>query len=452
VRFEDFKFLPRIASNIQAQGYTEPTPIQEQAIPSVLEGRDLIGLAETGTGKTAAFLLPILQRLSVTPAPVKNTVRALVIAPTRELAEQTYQAALDLGRQTRLRAVTIYGGAAFSPQARKLRAGVDIVIACPGRLLDHLNQRTVDLSHVETLVLDEADHMFDMGFLPDIRKILACLPAQRQTLLFSATMPEIIRKLARDILSDPVSIQIGNCTPVSTVSHVAYPVPTHLKTPLLLALLQKAEAGAALIFTRTKHGAKKLAAQIEKAGHSTASLHGNLSQRQRQAALDGFRDGEFKILVATDIAARGIDVTRVAHVINYDIPNTPDAYTHRIGRTGRAKRTGQAHSLITREDASMLRAIERLLGKPLMRRTLADFDYAARGGESDRDARPEPRGRFDKSRPQRDGAQGRPQFESGQGGRPQRDAGQSQPQRSSSKPAQGGLPQRFGGNRSGGGR
>jgi len=305
----------------------------------------------------------------------RGRVRALIIAPTRELAEQIHESIKELGRQTKLHSITIYGGVGVNPQIQKLRAGVEVVVACPGRLLDHINQGTIRLSSLEVLVLDEADRMFDMGFLPDIRKILKHVPTKRQTLLFSATMPDDIRRLAHEILHDPVTVQVGHTAPVNTVSHALYPVGQHLKTALLLELLHHTDTGSVLIFTRTKHRAKRVAQQLEKAGYKAASLQGNLSQNRRQAALDGFRDGSFQILVATDIAARGIDVSSISHVINYDIPDTVDAYTHRIGRTGRAAKTGDAFTLITREDEPMVRSIERVLGAKIERRTLKGFDY-----------------------------------------------------------------------------
>jgi len=372
LKFEPFKFHPSITAGIKALGYSTPTPIQVQAIPPVLEGRDVMGLAQTGTGKTAAFVLPILERLLKGP---RGRVRALIIAPTRELAEQTHVSIVTLGRDTKLRSVTIYGGVGVNPQIQKLRAGVEIVVACPGRLLDHLNQKTIDLSHVEVLVLDEADRMFDMGFLPDIRKIIKQLPAKRQTLLFSATMPDDIRKLVREVQHDPVTVQIGHAAPANTVSHALYPVEQHLKTALLMELLKHTDTESILIFTRTKHRAKRIGQQLEKAGFKAASLQGNLSQNKRQAALDGFRDGSYQILVATDIAARGIDVSSISHVINYDIPDTADAYTHRIGRTGRAAKTGDAFTFITREDEPLVKSIERVLGEKIERRILKDFDY-----------------------------------------------------------------------------
>ncbi len=370
--FTTFNLHPHIAAGVEALGYTTPTPIQRQAIPPVLHGRDVMGLAQTGTGKTAAFVLPILEHLIKRP---RGRIRALIIAPTRELAEQIHEAINALGRQTKLRSVTIYGGVATNPQIQKLRAGVEIVVACPGRLLDHIGQGTIRLSDLEVLVLDEADRMFDMGFLPDIRKIIQHLPAQRQTLLFAATMPDDIRRLAHDVLRTPVTVQVSPTLPVSTVAHALYPVDPHLKTALLIELLRHTDTGSVLVFTRTKHRAKRVGQQLEKAGYRAASLQGNLSQNQRQAALDGFRDGSVEVLVATDIAARGIDVSRISHVINYDMPDTIDAYTHRIGRTGRAEKTGDAFTFITHEDQAMVRSIERVLGKSVGRRTLQGFDY-----------------------------------------------------------------------------
>ena len=372
MNFESFKFDPRIAACIKAMGYMEPTPIQTQALPPVLGGRDVLGQAQTGTGKTAAFVLPILQRLLDRP---HGPVRALIVAPTRELSEQIHVAIKEMGGRTGIRSITVYGGVGMSPQVEGLHRGADIVVACPGRLLDHIEHRTVDLSHVEVLVLDEADRMLDMGFLPDIRRILAHVPKNRQTLLFSATLPEDIRRLAREFMHDPVTVQVGTSAPVDTVSHAIFPVAQHLKTPLLIELLRRTDTRSVLVFTRTKHRAKRLGSQLEDAGFRAVSLQGNLSQSRRQAAMDGFRSGAFQILVATDIAARGIDVSTISHVINYDIPETADAYTHRIGRTGRVDRTGDAFTLITQDDESELRAIERLLGSKIERRTLAGFDY-----------------------------------------------------------------------------
>jgi ATP-dependent RNA helicase RhlE len=368
VSFSKFSFHPQITAGITAVGYSTPTPIQRDAIPPILEGRDLLGMAQTGTGKTAAFVLPILQRLLKGP---RGKLRALILSPTRELAAQTHTAITHLGRQTGLRSVTVYGGVSPQPQIQKLRAGVDFVVACPGRLLDLMSQRVVNLRAIEVLVVDEADMMFDMGFLPDIRRILAALPKPRQTLLFSATMPDEIRKLATDMLHNPVMVEIGTQRPVETVSHAAYSVEPTAKVDTLLRLLRQTGDGQVLIFTRTKHRASKLSEQLVKAGIAATSLQGNLSQNRRQAAMDAFRSGRARVMVATDIASRGIDVSRITHVINYDLPDTADAYTHRIGRTGRMDRLGMALSLVTREDRPMVRTIERLLGSPLERRTLA---------------------------------------------------------------------------------
>jgi ATP-dependent RNA helicase RhlE len=384
--FQSFKFHPHITAGVTTAGYTAPTPIQTQAIPRVMEGCDVMGLAQTGTGKTAAFVLPILHKLMQGE---RGVIRALIVAPTRELAEQINEAILALGSQTRLRSVTVYGGVNVNTQIRKLKAGAEIIVACPGRLLDHLTQKTIDLSRMEILVLDEADQMFDMGFLPDIRRILKQIPSKRQTLLFSATMPADIRKLAHDILRDPVTVQAGSTAPAATVSHALYPVEQHLKTALLLELLHHTDTESVLIFTRTKHRAKRLGEQLGKAGYRATSLQGNLSQNRRQEALDGFRNGSFQILVATDIAARGIDVSQVSHVINYDIPDTAEAYIHRIGRTGRAAKSGDAFTLVTGEDSTMVRTIEKTLGASIGRCTVAGFDYSVPAPRKDTEfARP----------------------------------------------------------------
>ncbi len=373
MQFEEFKFHPNVAAGITAAGYTTPTPIQAQAIPVIMAGKDVMGLAQTGTGKTAAFALPILHRLASSGQ--RGVIRALVVAPTRELAQQINDAIHQMGHLARLRCTSIYGGVGVNPQIERLKRGVEVVVACPGRLLDHMAQGTIDLSHLEVLVLDEADQMFDMGFLPDIRRILKQLPVKRQTLLFSATMPPEIRGLASDILQQPVTVQVDTVAPAATVTHALYPVAQHLKTGLLMELLQHTDTESVLIFTKTKHRAKRVGEQLEKAGYKAASLQGNLSQNRRQAAMDGFRDGTYQILVATDIAARGIDVSQISHVINYDIPDTSEAYIHRIGRTGRAARSGDAFTLITNEDTAMVRSIERVLQATIERRTVEGFDY-----------------------------------------------------------------------------
>ncbi len=371
--FETFNLDPSIMAGVQTLGYVTPTPIQFKAIPPIMQGRDVIGLAQTGTGKTAAFVLPVLQRLLSSP---RSRVGALIISPTRELAEQTCQAINDLGRETELRSISIYGGVGMDQQVRELRRGVEIIVACPGRLLDHLYKGEIRLSHLEVLVIDEADRMFDMGFLPDVRSILKCIPKSRQTLLFSATMPEDIRQLVREILHDPVTVQVGHQAPASTVSHALYPVKQNRKTELLMDLLRQTRMESVLVFTRTKYRAERLAQRLVRAGYRATSLQGNLPQRRREAALDGFRDGSVKILVATDIAARGIDVLSISHVINYDMPDSTDAYTHRIGRTGRVEKTGDAFTFVTSEDEAMVRALERVLHATLERRKLDGFDYA----------------------------------------------------------------------------
>jgi ATP-dependent RNA helicase RhlE len=394
--FSSFKLHPHITAGVRALGYQIPTPIQAQAIPPVLSGKDVMGLAQTGTGKTAAFVLPILHHLL--PGP-RGRVRSLIIAPTRELAEQIHVSIGELGRATHLTSCTIYGGVGVQPQVRKLRAGVDIVVACPGRLLDHLNQGTINLANLEVLVLDEADRMFDMGFLPDVRRIIGQLPRKRQTLLFSATMPDSIRKLTDEVLRDPVTVKIGHAAPVDTVSHALYPVAQHLKTALLVELLRQTDTESVLIFTRTKHRAKRVGQALEKAGYRATSLQGNLSQNKRQEALDGFRSGAYQILVATDIAARGIDVSNISHVINYDMPDTTDAYTHRIGRTGRATKTGDAFTFVSREDEPQVKSIEGVLGSRIERRMVKGFDYTQSAPERDREFARSPQRRMPQPQP-----------------------------------------------------
>lgn len=360
--FEKFQLNEKVLAGVTEAGYQVPTPIQSQAIPPIMEGRDVMGLAQTGTGKTAAFVLPMLQRLM---AGERGRVRALIVAPTRELSEQINESIVELGRRTGLKSVTIYGGVSIFNQINQLRSRIDIICACPGRLLDHVGRGTIDLSSVEVLVLDEADHMFDMGFLPEVRKIVKHLPAKRQTLLFSATMPNEIRSLACDLLVNPVNVQIGHAAPAMTVCHTFYPVQMENKTALLKDLLAKTHTRSVLVFTRTKSRAKQLSEQLNRVGHKVTSLHGNLTQQKRKLSLDGFRDGRFAVMVATDIAARGIDVSRVSHVINYDMPSTADAYTHRIGRTGRASKNGDAFTFITGQDGDLLRSLKKLLGEKL---------------------------------------------------------------------------------------
>lgn len=368
MNFSSFSFDPRIASNIQAAGYETPTPIQEKTIPPILEGRDVLGLAQTGTGKTAAFALPILQRLMGGGRCLR---RALVVSPTRELAEQTHQAFETLGKGTGFRSMSVFGGVSTKSQIRTLKTIMpEIIVACPGRLLDLMGQGVVDLRTIEILVLDEADQMFDMGFLPSIKKIIAATPKVHQTLLFSATLPPEIRTLARQFQRDPVRVEIGDSKPVETVSHFVSPVDQADKYEALKSVLGRAGEGQTLIFTRTKHRAKKLALQLTNAGYGATSLQGNLSQVQREKAMASFRSGKAKIMVATDIAARGIDVTQISRVINFDIPDTPEAYTHRIGRTGRMLRKGMAVTFVTPEDRQVLRSIERFIGAPIERMAL----------------------------------------------------------------------------------
>lgn len=394
--FVAFELHPQILAGIRRLHYTTPTPIQAAVIPHVLAGKDVLGIAQTGTGKTAAFAIPMLQRLREAP---RRGSRALVIVPTRELAEQIHGSFAGLGRKVEVESTPVYGGVAMQPQIDRLRNGKDIVIACPGRLLDHLGRGTIDLSGVETLVLDEADRMFDMGFLPDVRKIIARLPKKRQTLLFSATMPEAVQALAESVLRRPEVVRVDQETLAATVSHALYPVTRGDKTEVLLRLLHHTATQSVLVFTQTRHLARSLAARLEKAGHKATSLQADLSQGRRQAALDGFRDGTYKILVATDIAARGLDVESISHVINYDMPATVDDYAHRTGRTGRACREGQAFSLVTPDDHAILQAIEEILAANIERRAPPP-PYAPRSEKDSRTNRrpagrraPRPRGR-----------------------------------------------------------
>ncbi len=383
ITFDDFNLDARIRGGIADAGYDVPTPIQQQAIPLVLEGRDVLGLAMTGTGKTAAFMLPILQRL--TRGPLRKT-RVLIVAPTRELAEQIHQTTAVLGGRTKVHSAAIYGGVGKGPQLSAIRRGTEIIVACPGRLLDHIGQGDIDLSGIEVLVLDEADRMLDMGFLPDIKRLLRHVPAQRQTMLFSATMPPDIQHLADEILRDPATVQVNAGAPAITVSHALYPVPETLKAKLLHAMLEETRTSRVLVFTRTKHRAKRLAADLDKRGYRVAALQGNMTQNKRQEAMNGFKGGKYDILVATDIAARGIDVSQISHVVNYDMPDTVDAYTHRIGRTGRAEATGQAVTFAVQDDETMVRDIEVVLGKPIERRRMEGFDYGSFAPESQRPA------------------------------------------------------------------
>ncbi|MFA5628876.1 MAG: DEAD/DEAH box helicase [Dehalococcoidales bacterium] len=373
MNFNDFNLHPSIMEGVNALGYQEPTPIQAEAIPSALQGNDIIGLAQTGTGKTAAFALPILQKLMQGK---RGRVRALILSPTRELAEQTCNAINKLGKKTGIRSIAVYGGVGIVQQINNLHNKAEIVVACPGRLLDHIWRSSIDLTHIEILVIDEADRMLDMGFLPDIKSILSCIMQKRQTLLFSATMPKEIRDLTKDILTDPTFIQIGIAAPAKTVAHALYPVKQHLKTALLLEILYRIQKETVIVFTRTKYRAEKIANELKDAGFKAASLHGNLSQFKRQSALDGLRRGSVKVLVATDIASRGIDILSITHVINYDVPECADDYIHRIGRTGRINNNGDAWTLVTGADTSMVRDIEKILKAPIERKTIDGFDYS----------------------------------------------------------------------------
>ena len=380
MNFNSFAFNPQINAGITNAGYTSPTPIQSETIPAILDGKDILGLAQTGTGKTAAFVLPILQHLMKGP---RGVLRALIVSPTRELAEQTHAFITQLGSKTGLRSLTVYGGVSSNPQIKGLRSGVDIVVACPGRLLDLKEQRAVNLSKIEILVLDEADHMFDMGFLPDIRRILKAVPEKRQTLLFSATMPEEIRKLATDILHDPVTVEIGMSKPLDTIRHVMYPVVPLHKEQVLLHLLRDCRRRTGAYFYPHQTPCQETGLPVNPSGISATSLQGNLSQPQREKAMNAFRSGHAKVMVATDIAARGIDVSQVSHVINYDVPDTADAYTHRTGRTGRMERLGTALSLVTLEDLPMVRTIERLMGQTLERRMFSQSGEGTEGTTTD---------------------------------------------------------------------
>ncbi len=357
-------------------GFARPTPIQNEAIPPALEGRDVLACAVTGSGKTAAFLLPIVHRLIRKP---RGVTRALVLVPTRELAAQVFEHLNDLAMHTPITGAAIFGGVGMGPQEHALRSGTDIIIATPGRLLDHLGLPYASFASLEYLVLDEADRMLDMGFLPDIRKILRRLPARRQTLFFSATMPAPIVTLTREMLRDPAMIEVDRVSkPAVGITQAVYLVHQELKAALFLALLQRGEIKQALVFTRTKHRANRLTEFLANNGVKAERIHGNRSQAQRTAALAGFKNGQFPVLVATDIAARGIDVEALGHVVNFDVPTTPEDYIHRVGRTGRAEATGDAFTFASPEEQGELKAIERAIGKRLPRVTVPDFDYDAK--------------------------------------------------------------------------
>jgi ATP-dependent RNA helicase RhlE len=373
--FSSFGLHPDVLKGVREMGFTRPTPIQLDAIPPALAGRDLLANAETGSGKTAAFVLPILQRLLPRP---RRATRALVITPTRELAAQIEDHVRQLAVHTPIQTASVFGGVAMGPQEHAFRAGVDVIVATPGRLLDHFRHSYARLEKLEVLVLDEADRMLDMGFLPDIRRVLKHLPAHRQTLFFSATLPPPIATLAREILRNPVSVNVERrAAPVVGITQAVYPVTGNLKTPLLAELLRRGDLENALVFTRTKHRANRLYEALSKRGVSCERIHGNRSQPQRTQALAGFKSGRYRVLVATDIAARGIDVEALPHVVNFDVPHVPDDYIHRVGRTARAERTGDAFTFVSPEEESDLRAIEKALGRRLPRITVPGFDYSA---------------------------------------------------------------------------
>ncbi len=374
--FTHLKLHPLLLKAVKELGWVRPTAIQSDAIPVALEGRDIIAGAPTGSGKTAAFLLPIINRLIDRP---RRSTRALVLAPTRELAAQILEDFDALAVHTPVTAAAVFGGVGMGPQEHALRSGVDVIIATPGRLMDHMRSPYAKLTHVEHLVLDEADRMLDMGFLPEIRRIIARLPARRQTLFFSATMPPPIAALANDMLRHPVSIQTQRqVAPATGITQAVYPVPQELKSPLLAHLLRQKTMTQALVFTRTKHRANRLADYLVRNGVKAERIHGNRSQAQRTSALSGFKSGRFPVLVATDIAARGIDVDALGHVVNFDVPQAPEDYIHRVGRTGRAEATGDAFTFVSPEEERDLRDIERVVGRRLPRVTVPDFDYTAR--------------------------------------------------------------------------
>ena len=420
MKFTDLGLRPELVQAVAGAGYTNPTPIQERAIPVVLKGRDLIACAQTGTGKTAAFLLPILHHLAGGKA--SRHPRALVITPTRELAAQIHEMARRYGKQLRLRSTVVFGGVGLEPQRRRLAAGLDLLVATPGRLLDHLGRNQARLGNVEIVVLDEADRMLDMGFLPDVRRILATLPAKRQSLFLSATMPAEIEGLIRATTDAPLMVEVTRrSTLVSTVRQVVHPVAMIRKKDLLATLLQRGDMGQTLVFTRTKARANQLVRRLEKSGRRVAAIHGNKSQSARTRALGGFRTGQIDTLIATDIAARGLDVDGISHVVNFDLPHVPEDYVHRIGRTARAGQCGDAISLAAPEERLQLAAIERLVGKPIRREHVAGF--ATRADAAGKNTRHRPQSpqppRFGRNR----GGSGRATAPPSGGGRTRRHAG-----------------------------
>jgi ATP-dependent RNA helicase RhlE len=371
--FDKFDLDKRLMKGIAAMGYERPTPIQDATIPLALKGRDLIGSAQTGTGKTAAFGLPILQRLLEGR---RGTFRALILSPTRELAVQIDQSLKSYAKHTKLQVLAIYGGVSYGPQEERLKQGVDVIVATPGRLLDHIQRGRIKFKTLETLVLDEADRMLDMGFLPDINRILSYLPSERQTMMFSATMPSEIQALAGKMLLNPEHVQVGLRSSAAVgITHAVYPVSAHLKADLLLAILRETQSPSVLVFTRTKRRADRVEKLLAKSGKKIAVIHGDRTQKQRTAALDGFKQGKYQVLVATDIAARGLDVEAITHVINFDVPGTPEDYVHRIGRTARMAALGDAFTLVSPEEEMLMREVEQHLGHALPRVALRDFKY-----------------------------------------------------------------------------
>ncbi|MDQ3606834.1 MAG: DEAD/DEAH box helicase [Gemmatimonadota bacterium] len=371
--FESFGLHPQLLSGVRDLGFTRATPIQEQALPAGLAGKDLLACAMTGSGKTAAFLLPIIQRLMTKP---RGTTRALILTPTRELAAQIHEHLQALAVHTPVKGAAVFGGVGAGPQEQAFRRGVDVIVATPGRLLDHFQHPYARLSGLEILVLDEADRMLDMGFLPDIRRVLKHLPRERQTLFFSATMPAPIVKLSEEMLKNPEAINIERkSAPATGITQAAYPVPQEMKAHLFLELLKRREIGSVIVFTRTKHRANRLSEFLEKRGIANARMHGNRSQAQRTEALGGFKSGKIRVLVATDIVARGIDVEALEHVVNFDVPHVPEDYIHRVGRTARADAIGDAFTFVAPEEERDFKAIERAVGKTIPRRTLEGFEY-----------------------------------------------------------------------------
>ncbi|MDO8847229.1 MAG: DEAD/DEAH box helicase [Coriobacteriia bacterium] len=371
--FDNLGLSPRLLEAVTAMGYTSPTPIQRDAIPMVLEGRDVVGCAQTGTGKTAAFVLPLLQRLESKP----GGPRALVVTPTRELAQQIEEVAIQVTKFTKHRVAVVYGGVGYEPQTKALKRGVDLLVATPGRLLDLMERRIANLSNVEILVLDEADRMLDMGFWPQVRKIIATIPPERQNLLFSATMSSDVMRIVSSTLHDPIRVEVApSATPIELIDQRVYPVGGQQKGQLLVHLINEQNLDRVIVFTRTKHRADRVAKVLHQAGIKSAAIHGDRSQSQRQSALDNLKTGRCRVLVATDVVARGIDIDDVSHVVNYDIPNSPDDYVHRIGRTARAGKSGTAVSLLAPEEHEQLRDIETKIGTVLETHDAEGFDYS----------------------------------------------------------------------------